>query len=420
MRRIAGISAVALAALAMGVSGASAQKPPAQSAPTVPAATPYMGWDSYLAQLSSAGEASILEQADRLKRTGLEAEGYRLIWLDSGWWQGQRDAHGNLIVSATEWPHGIAWLATVLHANGFELGLYTDAGPTGCGVNGGLYGHNQQDINTFAAWGVDAIKVDWCGGAAARLTPSKAYADVHQAIANNASHRQMLLNICNFLQPGQGPTAPAIANSAFVSYTFGPTTGNSWRTDTDVGGPGDVPFSSVLRNMDADSTSPLAAGPGHWNDPDYLAPDQTMTAAQFQSQFSMWAILAAPLMVSDNMATMTGASLAIISNRQAIAIDQDPAGVQGWLVNNTTVGNTQVWVRPLAGGDVAVALLNRGTPAAPVSTTIAALTASGAPLPPASVYNVLNVWTNQRSTTTGAITATVAPYSTVLLRIAAK
>jgi len=415
MRRTTVASAIVLAVLlvgASGASGASAQKAPSQSAPTIPAATPYMGWDSYLAGLSSAGEAAILEQADRLKRTGLQADGYRLIWLDSGWWQGQRDAAGNLIVSATMWPRGIAWLASTLHANGFKLGLYTDAGPTGCGVNGGLYGHYQQDVNTFAAWGVDAIKVDWCGGAAAGLTPATAYAAVHQAIVNNSRHRQMLLNICNFLQPGQGPTAPEFAKSAFVSYTFGPANGNSWRTETDVGVPGNVPFSSVLRNMDADAVSPLAAGPGHWNDPDYLAPDQGMTAAQFQSQFSMWAILAAPLMVSDDMQTISSASMATISNRQAIAIDQDPAGVQGWLVNNTTIGNTQVWERPLADGSVAVALLNRGTPAAQITATAATVG-----LPAAKSYTVLNVWTNQRSTTTGTLTATVQPYSTVLVRV---
>ena len=116
-------------------------------------------------------ETKILQEADRLKTTGLETDGYRLIWLDAGWWQGQRDAAGNMVVSPTQWPHGIAWLAATLHANGFKLGVYTDAGMTGCGVKGGMYGHYQQDINTLASWGVDAIKVDWCGGAAAGPEP---------------------------------------------------------------------------------------------------------------------------------------------------------------------------------------------------------------------------------------------------------
>jgi hypothetical protein len=383
----------------------------AQSATTVLAATPYMGWDTYFALAGGFPETTILEQADQLKTTGLEAKGYKLIWLDAGWWQGQRDASGNMIVSPTQWPHGIAWLASTLHANGFELGVYTDAGATGCGEKGGAYGHYQQDINTLAAWGVDAIKVDWCGGSAAGLDPATAYAQIHAAILANSSHRPMLLNICNFLQPGQKANGvPSFSHSAFISYSFGPSDGNSWRTNTDVGVPGNVPFSNVLRNMDADATQPAAAGPGHWNDPDYLGPDQGMSAAQFQTQFSMWAMLAAPLMISDNMLTMSKASLATISNRQVIAVDQNPAGLQAGIVSWS--GNGQVWIKPLSDGSCAVALLNRGSTPMQVSTTAAALKLS-----PAHSYKVVNLWTNQHSTTTGVFTAQVQAYSTVLIRV---
>jgi hypothetical protein len=383
----------------------------AQSATTVLAATPYMGWDTYFALAGGFPETAILEEADQLKATGLEAKGYSLIWLDAGWWQGQRDASGNMIVSPTQWPHGIAWLASALHANGFELGVYTDAGARGCGEKGGAYGHYQQDINTLAAWGVDAIKVDWCGGFAAGLDPATAYAQIHAAILANSSRRPMLLNICNFLQPGQKASGvPSFSHSAFVSYSFGPSVGNSWRTNTDVGVPGNVPFSNVLRNMDADATQPTAAGPGHWNDPDYLGPDQGMSAAQFQTQFSMWAMLAAPLMISDNMLKISKASLATLSNRQVIAVDQDPAGVQAGIVSWSDAG--QVWIKPLSDGSYAVALLNRGSTPIQVATTAAALKLS-----PAHSYKVVNLWTNQHSTTTGVFTAQVQAYSTVLLRV---
>ena len=152
-----------------------------------------------------------------------------------------------MAVSSTQWPHGIAWLASTLHANGFKLGVYTDAGAVGCGVKGGAFGHYQQDINTLAAWGIDAVKVDWCGGVTASLDPATQYAQIHQAILNNSSHRPMLLNICNFLQPGQKAVdVPAFNQSAFISYSFGPSDGNSWRTNTDVGVPGNVPFNSCL------------------------------------------------------------------------------------------------------------------------------------------------------------------------------
>ena len=410
MRRVALVSALALAACGTLLATAAAR---AQPKPAVLAATPYMGWDTYFALPGGFPESKILQEADRLKTSGLEAKGYRLIWLDAGWWQGQRDAAGNMVVSSTQWPHGIAWLASTLHANGFKLGVYTDAGAVGCGVKGGAFGHYQQDINTLAAWGIDAVKVDWCGGVTASLDPATQYAQIHQAILNNSSHRPMLLNICNFLQPGQKAVdVPAFNQSAFISYSYGPSDGNSWRTNTDVGVPGNVPFSSMLRNLDADATQPTAAGPGHWNDPDYLGPDQGMGPNQFQTQFSMWAMLAAPLMISDDMLTMSTASLATVSNSQVIAIDQDPAGVQGTLVPNSTIGNSQVWEKPLSDGSFAVALLNRGQGAVQISTTASALQ-----IPAAHSYKVTNLWTNQHSTSTGAFTALVQGYATVLLRV---
>jgi alpha-galactosidase len=408
LRRIIVASALALALCATLPTSPAAL---AQSAPPLVAPTPYMGWDTYFAIANGFNEASILQQASLLKSTGLEADGYRLIWLDAGWWQGQRDAQGNVAPSPTQWPHGIAWLAATLHANGFKLGVYTDGGPTGCGTKGGSYGHYQQDINTFAAWGVDAVKVDWCGGIANSLDPATQYTQIHQAIVNNSSRRPMILNICNYLQPGQKTVGvPVFDQSAFASASFGPAIATSWRTDTDVGAPGNVPFSSVLRNMDADATSPLSAGPGHWNDPDYLGPDQGMTATQFQTQFSMWAMLAAPLMISDNMVTMTKASLTTVANKAVIAVDQDPAGIQGTLVSAS--GNGEVWKKPLINGNYAVALLNRSSSAITISTTATALG-----LPVAHSYSVTNLWTNQRSTSSGSFSAQVQGDATVLLRV---
>ncbi len=408
MRRIALASALALALFgALLMSGSARAQPTAAAL----APTPYMGWDTYFAISGGFNETSILQQASLLKSTGVEADGYRLIWLDAGWWQGQRDAQGNMAPSTTQWPHGIAWLAATLHENGFKLGVYTDGGSTGCGSKGGAFGHYQQDINTLASWGVDALKVDWCGGIAASLDPATQYTQIHAAIVNNSSHRPIILNICNYLQPGQKSTGvPVFNQSAFASYSFGSTIATSWRTDTDVGSPGNVPFSSVLRNIDADATSPLAAGPGHWNDPDYLGPGQGMNTAQFQTQFSMWAMLAAPLMISDSFLTMSKASLTTLSNKAVIAIDQDPAGVQGTRVSAS--GNGEVWKKPLINENYAVALLNRGSSAITLSTSASALG-----LPGAHSYSVTNLWTNQHSSSTGSFSSQVQGDSTVLLRI---
>ncbi len=293
------------------------------------------------------------------------------------------------------------------------MGLYSDAGINGCGGRGqGSYGHYQQDVNTFAAWGFDAVKVDYCGGIQQSLEPAAAYGAFHEAIVHNASHRPMLLSVCNFLQPGQYESeVPELAGSGFASYTFGPSVGNSWRTDTDVGVPGDVQFTAVLRNLDADAARPEAAGPGHWNDPDYLGPDQGMSAAQFRTQFSMWAMLAAPLMVSEDLVSMSSATQTAVSDREAIAIDQDPAGVQAQLLTAGSDGG-QVWVKPLSDGARAVALLNRSSRSLEVATSTAAIG-----MPRAGGYDVRNVWTGAVTSTSGGIAAKVPGETTVLLRV---
>jgi alpha-galactosidase len=402
------LAASALAAACLAAPAAST----AQASTKVLAATPYMGWDTYFGFSSHYDEATVLEQASYLVTSGLERDGYRLIWLDVGWWKGTRDAAGNITVNPTAWPHGMAWLAQTLHAEGFQVGLYTDVGSVGCGAGtAGSYGHYQQDVNQFARWGFDAVKVDFCGGDARRLVPSTTYAAFHNAIVHNSSHRPMMLDICVFPLPGQaGDGYPPFSRSAFSSYTFGPSDGTSWRTDTDVGNPVAVTFAGVLRNMDADATEPSAAGPGHWNDPDYLGPDRGMSAAQFQTQFSMWSMLAAPLMISDNLTNLAAASYATVTNKQMIAIDQDRLGRQATEVGAS--GNGEIFKKVLEHGDYAVALLNRGATPISLSTTMKAIG-----IPAASSYTLASVWDGTSSTTTGTIGATIAPYSTVVYRV---
>jgi alpha-galactosidase len=429
--RAAGLLAVALALASSQPAAAQAQRAAARgqahsararagrrastAAASILAATPYMGWDTYFAFGGRYSEATVVRQASELISLGLQRRGYRYVWLDAGWWHGTRNSNGQITVSPTQWPHGLAWLTRTLHAAGLLVGLYTDAGPDGCGGGGqGSYGHYQQDANTFAAWGFDAVKVDFCGGAEYHLNPAAAYPAFHAAIEANPSHRPMLLSICNYLQPEQSAEGqPPLDESAFSSYTFGPSVGNSWRTDTDVGFPGNVSFTGVLRNMDADAAAPQAAGPGHWNDPDYLAPDQGMSAAQFRTQLSMWAMLAAPLMISDDLTRISPASLAAAQNTEVTAIDQDSGGVQGTLSSSS--GNRQVWVKPLNDGQRAVALLNRGSSATRIETS-----ATAVGLAPASSYALRNVWTHTTSSTRGSISTEVPGDSTVLLRVSAR
>jgi alpha-galactosidase len=375
-----------------------------------------MGWDTYFAFGAHYDEATVLEQASNLITDGLYKAGYHLLWLDVGWWQGQRNPAGQITVSPKQWPHGMAWFVRTLHAMGFKVGLYTDAGSNGCGgVGEGMYGHYQQDINTFAAWGFDAVKVDFCGGDELHLKPKSAYTQIHDAILHNSSHRPMLLDICVFPQPGQVHGYPGFGNSAFSSYTFGPSVGNSWRTDTDVGAPSGIDFPSVVRNLDADATHPEAAGPGHWNDPDYLGPDLGLSDTQFQTQFSMWSMLAAPLMVSVNLSTLSPASQATVTNKQMIDIDQDALGRQGTQVPPAKVTTSPasqsgtVWIKPLERGDYAVAMLNLAATPLQISTTAKAIG-----IPNASSYTLANVWAGGTSTSSGTISATVASDQTVV------
>jgi alpha-galactosidase len=376
------------------------------------APTPYMGWESWFAFGTEINEAVALEQASEMIRLGLEELGYRYVWLDAGWWQGRRNHKGEIEVDRAQWPQGIAGLAATLHAAGLKLGVYTDAGREGCNAGkAGSYGHYQQDVDTLASWGVDAIKVDFCGGSQQKLNPRRAYTRFHEAIVHDRPHRPILLEVCDYLQAGTlGNGKPPVSESAWTSYAFGPEVANSWRTETDIGAPGRVRFGAVLRNLDADATHPEAAGPGHWNDPDYLVPEEGLGRAQFQSQFSIWAILAAPLMISANLSTLSKQTLNTLTNREVIEVDQDPAGVQGTLVSAT--GEAQVWSRPLSDGSYAVALFNRGKGSVEISTT-----ASELGLPEGPGYEVRNLWTHSTSETSGAISATVPSFSTVLLRI---
>jgi hypothetical protein len=421
----------------------------ASAAGLAPTPTPYMGWNPYYANLGGSNEATFESVAESLISTGLQQAGYKIFWLDYGWASG-RDSSGNLTVSSAQWPDsvngdGLSGFTTWLHQHGFLAGIYTDAGTSGCNGSGvGSYGHHavgssnpySQDVNQFATWGFDAVKVDFCGAGQgwhfqSPYDPRTLYGEFSSAVANNSSGRPMILNVCDFWAPGaEGGGLPSVADSSWDAYSWAPSVAQSWRTDTDVGFRNNVVFTNVLRNLDQDSTSQTAlqttptiqnaAGPpgssgiawGHWNDPDYLAPELGMTDTQAQSQFSMWAMVAAPLILGSDPRALSSATTSMLTNPQVIAIDQDSLGVQGSLLSQS--GSGQVWVKPLANGDRAVALFNRGASPLQISTT-----ASAVGLPQASSYRLLNLWTNETTTTTGDISANVPSDAVVLYRVTA-
>ncbi len=218
-----------------------------------------------------------------------------------------------------------------LHGMGFKVGLYTDAGINGCGgINQGMYGHYQQDINTFAALGLrrgQGRLLRWRRPAPESEEPHTRRSTKRSSTTRRAA--RCCSTSASSPQPGQVNGYPPYGASSFASWSFAPAIANSWRTDTDVGSPAGVPWYAVVRNMQADATETKAAGPGHWNDPDYLGPNLGLSDTEFQTQFSMWAMLDAPLMVSVNLSTVSQASFNTILNKQMIAINQDPLGIQG-------------------------------------------------------------------------------------------
>ncbi len=371
-----------------------------------------MGWNTYYGVGGIFDEGTILSVAKAMLDRGLARAGYRIVWLDFGWASGRRNRSGELVVDRHQWPHGLRWLTGWLHRHGLLAGIYTDAGSSGCHGQGvGSLGHYQQDADSFAAWGFDAVKVDFCGAGQAGLTPKPAYTKFAAALADNSSHRRLLLNVCNFWVPGQiNGTRPTLANSAYASYRWAPEIAQSWRTDTDIGFSRSILWGNVLRNLDHDAAEPTAAGPGHWNDPDYLGPELGMTGAEAQAQLSMWAIVAAPLIIGSDPRALSPASIAMLENRQVIAVDQDPLGIQGTVVQQEGTG--QVWSKPLAGGDSAVALLNRGSDSLRISTDV---TRVG--LRSAAGYTVRDLWAGTTTTSTGAISGVVPPDSAVLYRL---
>jgi alpha-galactosidase len=305
---------VCVAALAVGVA-APAQ---GQMFDNGLAQTPYMGVNTWYAFGTRIDERTIVRLTNAIVARGLRAAGYRYVWIDGRWWSGARGSSGAIAVARRQWPHGMKWLTDYIHANGLLAGIYTDAGKAGCPAHrAGSYGHYQDDVDTFAAWGFDAVKVDFCGGNAMRLDPRVAYPKFAQALGRDTPSRPLLLNICDSAAPDAfGRGHPPWDESAYATYTYGPATANSWRTGLDVGAPGHVTFAAVLRNLDRDATHPEAARPGRWNDPDYLVPDAGMTPSEAQAQFTMWTILAAPLILGDDIVTMPALTQAIVATRR--------------------------------------------------------------------------------------------------------
>jgi alpha-galactosidase len=352
------------------------------------AKTPPMGWNDWNAFGCGVSEALVEQTADYLVSSGMAAAGYDYVNIDDCWMTSSRDANGNLVPDPTKFPDGISGVAAYVHARGLKLGIYESAGTATCAGYPGSLGHEQQDANSFAAWGVDYLKYDNCNNQG--VPDEQRYTAMRDALANTG--RAITFSLCNW-------------GDASV-WTWGASVGNLWRTTGDI----QPNFASMVSNFHTDVQLAQYAGPGAWNDPDMLEVGNGMSYTEDQAEFSLWSELAAPLLSGTDLRSASQATRNIYLNKNVIAVDQDPLGRQGTEISSS--GGLDVLTKPLTGGDVAVTLFNENDSAATISTTAAA---AGAPA--GSSYRLDNLWSNDITSTTGAISATVPAHGVVMYRV---
>jgi alpha-galactosidase len=388
MRRAGLMPAAVAVSLMVGASPALAQGMPRRLDDGL-ARTPPMGWNTWNKFACNVSERLIREAADAIVSSGMKDAGYRYVVIDDCW-QVYRDTAGTIVADPQRFPGGIKALADYIHAKGLLFGIYTDAGTNTCQGRPGTLNHEEQDARTYAAWGVDYVKEDWCNSRG--LTAPVQYKKFHDALV--AAGRPIVLSICEW-----GSNRP---------WEWGPGTGHLWRSTGDI----DDNWKSVLDILDSSSRWQAVAGPGGWNDPDMLeVGNGGMSDDEYRAHFSLWAIMAAPLMAGNDVRTMSPATRDILTNRDVLAVDQDSLGVQGWLAEQSAPG-LQVWVKPLADGSRAVALLNRSGAEAEISADFRAI---GLAAPRAAVRDL---WAHaDRAIATGVYTSRVPSHAVVLVKL---
>jgi alpha-galactosidase len=349
-----------------GQTAADASADDADASSGTLAATPPMGWNSWNTFECNLTGTLIQGVADAMVSSGMQAAGYQYVNVDDCWMDG-RDSNGNLQWNATKFPSGIPALAAYVHGKGLKFGIYETPNTVTCvGIYGGIapavavgsLGHEAGDAQTFASWGVDFLKYDLCNG------ERSSFATMRDAL--RATGRPIVYSV----NPGDG--------SGYPQNTPGwdPTsTANMWRFASDI----TATYASVTSIIDLDAPFFGLAGPGHWNDADMLEVGKGMTADQDRSHFSMWAMLASPLLAGNDIRSMSTTSEGILTNAEVVAVDQDPLGKQAQLVATPTT-NLQIWSKTLSGQNTfAVALLNRTAAAATITvpwTTLGLATGS--------------------------------------------
>ncbi|HWA88262.1 MAG TPA: glycoside hydrolase family 27 protein [Opitutus sp.] len=371
------------------------------------ALTPPMGWNSWNTFASNINETVVRGVADTMAANGMRDAGYVYIVIDDCWAKKERNANGELEADPVKFPSGMKGLADYLHAKGFKFGIYSCAGTQTCGGYPGSWGHEFQDARTFASWGVDYLKYDWCyhGTADAR----DAYKRMSEAL--RAAGRPVVFSLCEW-----GSNKP---------WEWAEPVGHLWRTTGDIyasydgqlgwshGWKGILDLQESLAANEGPDGLAKHAGPGHWNDPDMLeVGNEGLSNAEARAHFSLWCMLAAPLMAGNDVRTMTPETHDILTNKDVIAIDQDSLGKEGYRILSEPAKQREIWIKPLNNGEWAVCALNTGATAADLEVEWRLLH------PIHGSFKVHDVWANRDVGDTGnPLTSHVESHDVVLLRL---
>ena len=384
------------------VSGATVYTPPPELAPThkpfppfkpIPpnrlALTPPMGWNSWNKFARRIDDNTVREIADAMVSSGMRDAGYIYVNIDDTWEAG-RDKDGN-IQSNEKFPDMKA-LADYVHSKGLKLGIYSGPGRLTCAGFEASYGHEEQDARTWAAWGIDYLKYDWCSASAVYHRDDMAPAYQKMALALRATGRPIIYSLCQYGWLNVGEWGAAAG-------------GNLWRTTGDISDRWPS-MSNIGFNQNGREKF---AGPGHWNDHDMLEiGNGGMTDTEYRTHMSLWSMLAAPLLAGHDVRSMSEATKQILNNQEVIAIDQDKLGVQGVRVRQD--GELEVWKKPLASG-VAVALFNRGGAAAEIAVKWSEVGVA------AKNPKVRDLWEHKDVDAPAEFSADVPSHGVVILRV---
>ena len=354
------------------------------------ARTPPMGFNTWNKFACNVSEDLIKGIADAMASNGMRDAGYQYVVIDDCWQIARDSVTGRIVPDPQRFPGGMRALADYIHAKGLKFGLYTDAGRRTCEGRPGSYRSYEIDARTYAEWGVDYTKVDWCY--ADSLVARTQYTQFRDAL--QAAGRPIVFSICEW-----GSNRP---------WEWAPGVGNLWRTTGDISDR----WRSMISIADASSRHARVAGPGGWNDPDMLeVGNGGMTAEEYRTHFSLWAIMAAPLIAGNDIRAMPDSIRDILLNREVIAVDQDSLGAQGWLAAQPSP-DLQVWMKPLRDGSRAVALVNRTEAAAQIAVDWSAIGLR--PLP----ATVRDLWAHRDlGRRTARFAAQVPSHGVVMVRI---